>query len=128
MSRRNYKVYANLGFTRRSTRRYAVILDTGEGSSFTRKDVLQTQWNRIKPATSDLCIRDAGNHHVNIAGFIDISVLKVGSQIAAVKFYVVDKFGTDVIPGCAFYNKHIEAISPRRRVVERDDRTTVPIM
>lgn len=46
MGRRNYKVYGNLGFNRRLTRPYAVIMDTRAGSSFIRKEVLMNDNGR----------------------------------------------------------------------------------
>ena len=61
MARRNYKVYANLGITRRDARRFAVVLDTGAESSFIGKDVIDREmWDRIRPSKK-VNIRDANN-------------------------------------------------------------------
>ena len=65
MVRRNYKVYANLGITRRQTRRYSMILDTGAGSSFIRKDVLHEKaWKLIRPDPSPIKTKDANNRPI----------------------------------------------------------------
>lgn len=124
MSRSNEKVYENLGFTRRSTCRYAVILDTGAGSSFIHKDALpKMKWKLIKPARSDNRIQDLGNHQVNIAGTVDLYV-EVGTQVATIEVYVVDKLGTNVILGCDFCDKNIKEISARRSISELDEGAT----
>ena len=52
----------------------------------------------------------------------------MGSRFEVVKFNVVERLGTDVILGCDFCDKHIEAIRPRKRLIELDDGTTVPIL
>lgn len=128
LARHNYKVYANLGFIRWATTRYAVILDTGAGSIFIWKDVIpQRQWSRIKHTGSYLRSRDAGNHRVDIIATIDLSI-EVGSQVAIIKLYVVGKLVTDVILDCEFCDKHVEDIISHQRVVEIEDGTTVPII
>lgn len=78
----------------------------------------------MKHTISDVLITDAGNHRVEISRTNDVSV-KVGSQLADVIFYVVDKLGADVVLGSKFCDKNVEAIRPRRRVVELDDDTTI---
>ena len=52
----------------------------------------------------------------------------MGSRFEVVKFNVVERLGTHVILGCDFCDKHIEAICPRKRLIELDDGTTVPIL
>lgn len=91
-------------------RRYAVIMDTGAGSRFIGKEVLpERQWSRIRPIRSNIRIRDAGNHRVNITGIVELYV-ELGSQIATLKVYVDEKLGIDVILGCDFCDKYDEAI------------------
>ena len=67
LAKRNYKVYANLVFTRRHTRRFEAILDTGAGLSFIRKDTLpETHWSLIRPLREAIRVKDAGNRSVKI--------------------------------------------------------------
>jgi len=69
MVRRNCKVYANLGITRRQTRRYPVILDTGAGSSFIKQDILlKTLLDKVQPLPGQTDVRDASNRRVRITG------------------------------------------------------------
>lgn len=105
-----------------------MIFDTREGSSSISKEVLRpTQWNQINLIQTDVRIRDATNHLVKFAGTVDIYE-EVGSQLATVKFYVVEKLGTYVILRWHFCNKHIEVIRSRRMIIELDDGTTDPIV
>ena len=128
MVRRNYKVYANLGITRRQTRRYSVILDTGAGSSFIRKDVLHEKaWTRIRPDPNPLKTRDANNRPINSLGVISLAI-DIGGRVEIMDFKVVERLAVPVILGCDYCDKHVEAIRPRQRVVELDDGTTVPIL
>lgn len=78
MAKRNYKVYTNIGFTRRAIRRYAVVLDNGAGSSLIRKDFIPTKmWNRIKP-TNNINVMEDNNRKVHTSGTIKLAV-EIGS-------------------------------------------------
>ena len=75
LARRNYKVFADIGVTRRHMRRYVTILDTGAGSSYVRKDILPDKiMSFIRPLRTTINVRDAGNKRVAIAGTIDLTV------------------------------------------------------
>ena len=72
-------------------------------------------------------IKDAGNRNVKIAGKITLTVM-LGNRGGSISFYVIERLTTQVILGCHFCDKHVEAIKPRQRLVEMDDGTTVPIL
>lgn len=128
MARQNYKVYANLGVTRQSLAKFAVVLDTGAGSSFIRKSAISPKlWVHIRKNTQPTNIRDANGRRVSIEGIIDL-VVELGTRTEVVQFKVNERVGTDVILGCDFCDKHVEAIRPRQREVELDDGTRVPIV
>ena len=128
MAKRNYKIAAYLGLSRKSTARFVVVLDTGAGSSFIRKSLLTHELQKsIQPLTEEYNVKDANNRRITIEGTINLAV-QVGTRFEIVKFNVVERLGTDVILGCDYCDKHVEAIRPRRRIVELDDGTTVPIL
>ena len=52
----------------------------------------------------------------------------MGGSSELVTFYVAERLAADVILGCDFCDRHIEAIRPRKRLVEMDDGSTVPIV
>lgn len=64
---------------------------------------------------------------MNILSTITLSV-ELGPRIEVVQFNVVEGLANQVILECDFCLKHVEAIRPRKRVVELDDGTTVPII
>ena len=128
LAKRNYKVYAYLGLTKKSTNRYMVVLDTGAGSSFIRRNALPSEaWKLIRPLHSTVRIRDANNRSLNIQGTVNLTCT-VGGRSEIVTFYVVERLATEVILGCDYCDKHVESIRPRRRLVEMEDGSTVPIV
>ena len=101
-AKRNYKVHANLCITRRNTRSFVTVLDTGAGSSFIRKDIIpQSHWPLIQILREAVQIRDAGNRTVNVAGRITLAV-ELGNHVEALSFYVVGRLSTQVLLGCDF--------------------------
>ena len=64
-------------------------------------------------------VRDANNQALVIVGRINLTV-QLGMKSSIVTFYVVDKLATPIILGCDFCDRHVEAIRPRRRLVELD--------
>ena len=48
--------------------------------------------------------------------------------MAKQQFIVCEKLAVRVILGCQFCDQHVEAIRPRKRIVEMDDGSTVPIV
>jgi len=115
LARRNYQVYTNIGFSRRATRRFLTVLDTGAGSSSLRKDLLPPEaWKDIRPLTQKTRIRDAGNRSVAILGTVNLAV-ELGSRTEMVTFKVVERLAVDLILGCDFCDKHDQHRRIRRR-------------
>lgn len=130
MVRRNYKVSANIGFSKHTTRRFAKIIDIGLGPSFVRKDILpQTVWININTSNNGVRIPDANNRYVPFDGTIDLVVNIVGrGSMEIVSFNVVEILLTQVILGCIYCDKHFETIRYRQSIVELADETTVHII
>ena len=112
MAKRNYKIHVDFGITGRSTKRFVEVLDTGAGPSFIKRDVLPNGINHLlRKSTSTTKIVDTNERQVEVDGFIELSV-NIGGRIESVRFNVVPRLAVDVIIGCDFCDKHIEAIRP----------------
>lgn len=72
-------------------------------------------------------VRDVNNRKVNTSDTINLSV-EVGNRVRIANFNVVERLATNILLGCDFCNRHIEAIKPTQRIVELDDGTTVLII
>ncbi len=117
-----------IGMSTQSMVELISVLDTGAGSSFIRKDALSEEVQAvIKPLGNEVRVRDANKRQLRLAGTVDLRVT-IGNRDQLVTFYVAEQLATPVILGCDFCDEHIEAIKPRRRVVELVDGTTVPII
>ncbi len=128
LARRNYKVHIDIGQDPSVMTRYAAILDTGAGSSFIKKSAIPLEYlKKMLPVNSDIKVRDANNRPLSMLGKINLHV-QIGTKVSLVAFYVVEKLATSIILGCDFCDKNIDAIRPRKRYVELDDGTTVPIV
>lgn len=86
-----------------------------------------TPLDLIKHPRSGVVMRDTGSHHSHIIVTIAVSI-EVGIRLTLVNFYFIYKLGADVIVGCYFCVKHVEAIRRRQSVDELDDGTTFHIM
>lgn len=73
MSKRNYKVYADIGVAKISTLLVCAILDNGAGPNFIHRDKLPTTGSKIKPGQGPIII-DATGRPVNIVGKVSIYV------------------------------------------------------
>lgn len=83
LGKRNYKVYANIGLTVRSTRRLVVTLDTGSGSSFIRlRQSIQAMGKEILPLKNQPSIHNVSEKIIPMVGTIDLMV-KNGDQFRA---------------------------------------------
>lgn len=119
---------AYLGLIRHSATHFIAALNAGASSSFIKHFLLPYELQkRIRPLESQIKRRDASNRLVSIAGTLKLSV-NVGSQSTNVKFYVVERVGTDLVLSCDFCDAHAEAIRPGKREIELADGSTVPIM
>ena len=126
MTKRNFKVYADIGDSSTRLLRTLSVLDTGAGPNFIRKNA---------PPSGDLTpisygplpyIADANSNPIQVKG---ITRLLVRLKIRAywVEFIVCDSLAAPIILGCEFFEKHVEAIPPRQRLLELEDGTTIPI-
>ena len=127
LAKRNYKVDAYLGRPGQPLVRHLTVLDTGAGHNFVRMSALTAEAQRaIRPcALPD--IRDANKARVRTAGTVTLKC-QFGSYFVRVNFVVCERLSVPVILGCDFCDRYVEAIMPRRKVVELDDGTTVPIV
>lgn len=128
MAKTNYKVDANIGFDRQYTAWFASLFDTGHGASFIRKSMLpNVAWSRIKSVKPANSIRDANNRTVNNCAVIGL-IVDIGFGVKHIRFNVVESLVTEVIIGCDFCDKHVEAISSRKQEVDLADGATVPVI
>lgn len=73
--KRNYKLYANIGLTLPSTKRFFVVLDTGADPSFTIiDDIPQAMREEHPPLKDQPSIRTTSDKTVPIVGTIDLTV------------------------------------------------------
>lgn len=127
MTKRNYKVYADIGPDIQRVRRLVSVLDTGAGRNFIRRSELPPGVEdrmRYGPLP-DIC--DANNNPLSMLGIISLPV-RLGRHLALVDFVVCTSLGAQAILGADYCDKFVEAIRPRAKLVEMDDGTTVPIV
>lgn len=128
MIRRNYNVYANIRISRRSSRRFATIIDTGSGPILIRKDVLPEYiWKRITSATNNVLIRDDNNSSDHVYGTIDL-VGDIGGSVETIRFNVVERCESKCIIGCDYCDKNVETIRPRKSIIELEEGAIVLII
>jgi len=72
-------------------------------------------------------IRGANGKPIDVAGRVYLTV-RLGTQVSKREFLVCERLATDLILGCDYCDRHVEAILPRKRLVKLDDGTTVPIV
>ena len=77
--------------------------------------------------TGLLTDQDANNRPIQPLGVVSLAV-DIGGRFEVIHFKVVERLAVLVIIGCAYCDKHVEAIKPRQHVVEIEDGTTVPII
>lgn len=98
----HYKIYANIGQTVRTTKRFVPVLDTGTGSRFIRLHVFpEAMRKKIKKRNDVLTHRNAGGKAVPTVGTIELFV-QIGTSTMIVRFLVVEKIATSVILGFNF--------------------------
>ncbi|CAN8076123.1 unnamed protein product [Agarophyton chilense] len=127
VSKRDYKVYADIGSDRNLLSRRLTILDTGAGPNFIRESELgPADLERIRygPLPD---IRDANKNAVKTLGTVRLLV-RLGRFVVLVDFIVCKTLAAPVVLGCDYCDKFVEAIRPRRKLVELDDRSMVPIV
>lgn len=126
MVRRNYKIFANIDLSRRCSRTFAKLPDTGSWPTIIKNDVLhESTWKTIRTCGKSVKIRDANNRSVNVDGITDL-VVKVGGSVETIHFNVVELLVTQVILVHGYCEKHIESIRLSQQLVELADGTSVP--
>ncbi|CAN8069585.1 unnamed protein product [Agarophyton chilense] len=127
VSKRNYKVYADIGSDRNLLSRRLTILDTGAGPNFLRESELApADLERIRygPLRD---IRDANKNALKTLGTVRL-VVRLGRFVVLVDFIVCKTLAAPVVLGCDYCDKFVEAIRRRRKLVELDDGSMVPIV
>ena len=113
----NYKIRAHIGTSRRALVQYVVVADTGVGSSFCKKGALSPEvLKTMKPLDNDVRLRDAYKNKLNIEGTVNLTI-QIGNHREQVTFYVTEHLATDFILVCDFFDKHVEAIRPRKKLL-----------
>ena len=125
MRKRNFKVYAEIGVTPLLARKLSVV-DTGAGPNFIRKDELPLGVDVIRHGPLPN-VADANNNPIRMTGLVDL-VVRSGSHISKAEFIVCERLAAPVIVGCDFCDRFVEAIYPRKKTIELDDGSTVPIV
>lgn len=127
LAKRNYKVYAKVGQTVRTTKHFVVVLDNGAAYSFKRLHGRPESIKRKMKKRNDVPnVRTSIEKAVPIFTTIDL-ILKIRTGPYTVNFLAVKKLETSAIFVCDFCDFHVKAINPRLTVVEMDDCLTVPI-
>ena len=127
MAKRNYKVYAELGFDRYTLTRKLSVLDTGAGPNFIRKSALTPGWEAHLRAGPLPSVNDANNKPLRVIGLIP-QVVRLGHYLVESDFVVCETLAAEVIIGADYMDRFVEAILPRKKCVELADGSTVPIV
>ena len=127
LAKRNYKVYADIGYGPSLTVRQVAALDTGAGPNFIRKDELPaTALSQIRH-TELPRVTDANRNPIRMRGAISLTA-RLGKYLCKVDFLVAERLAVPVLLGADFCDRFVEAIHPRKRVVELADGSEVPII
>ena len=127
LSRRNYKVYADLGISTSILVRQLTILDTGQAPISYLSTRSRPGWEALVIPGAIPTIADANGRTLRTSGQIPL-VVRLGDRTMRCTFIVCQRLAAPVILGCEFNDKFVEAIYPRRKLVELDDGTKVPIV
>lgn len=102
LEKRNHNVYANIGQRKRITKRFAVDLNTGIGSSFIRlSERPEALRAKIREPDNMRDFQNASGKSVSMVGIIEI-IIQIGTSTQAVNFLVAEKPATSVILGSTF--------------------------
>ena len=127
MTKGNYRVYASIGLSYSLMRRMLTILDTGAGPNLIREDELDGDLTDLVKKKSTPELYDANKNPLEVTGTIDLTV-QLGTRTLVAPFLVVPKLAVPALLCADFCDEHVETIRPRRRIVELDDGTTIPIV
>lgn len=127
LTRKNYKVHANIGPTISLMRRAVALLDTGAGPNLIRKNELLQGMQTCIAHEPLWDVRNAKNRPLRIIGSLKMLV-QLGWFIALVEFIVREKRTVLLILGTDYCNKFVEAIYLRKRKVVPENLSRIPII
>jgi len=130
MGLHNYRIMACLGTDRGALQASPMVVDTGAGPSFIRRDALAPSWRAHvtpQPAVATHRLRDANNRSLVTSGHIVVWV-QAGARLVSHGFLVVDDLSVDVILGCDFIDEHAHAILPPDQQVRWRDGSATAIL
>lgn len=107
--------------------RKLTVLDTGAGPNFIRRSELPAGSDPLIRPAANTSLCDANGRPLDIIGTVSLSAM-LGSRVTKVNFYVCKRLAAAMILGCDFNDRYVEAILPKRKVIELDDGSTVPIV
>ena len=125
MAKRNYKLYTQVGTSRNILERLLAVLDSGAGPNFIRESDLPRGVTRLRYGPLPK-VDDANNNPIRMKGLPDL-IVRLGSRLVKLEFIVCARLAAPLILGCDFMDRFVEAIYPRKKTVEMDDGTTIPI-
>ena len=102
-------------------------MDTGDGSSFVRVDTFPPGWEAVVTPDEILTFADANGRPLRASGQIPL-VVRLGDHTIRCTFVVCERLAAPVILRCEFNDKFVEAIYTRRKLVELEDDTKIPIV
>lgn len=126
MSKRNYKIYAEIGISKERKLRTCAVLDTGAGPNFDgiiyfpRTDML------IRTVPSPI-ISDTNGRPITLLGTATLFVL-FGTYVVKFDLLVCKQLATDYVLGGDFWDRFMNSIRSRKRVLELDDGTKILIV
>lgn len=127
MTKRNYKVYADLGLDPYRMFRVLTILDTGAGPNFVRQAELLDELDRYIRHGPLPEIFDANNKPLPMVVSVKLPV-KVGTFLDIVGFIVSQTLAGPVILVADFCDRFVEDIRPSKKLLELVDGSTAPIV
>ena len=127
MSRRNYKVYADIGLDSNRLTRFLTILDTGAGPNFISRAELPDEVDGLirHGPLPDIC--DANSNPLDMIGTVKLPV-RLGHFLCLVEFIVCRSLAASAILGADYCDRFVEAIRPKKKLVELEDGSTIPIV
>ena len=127
LAKRNYKVHAEIGFISTLMVRRVATLDTGAGPNVIRlSEVPTAAMARVRHGPLPN-VTDANRNPIRMRGVITL-VVRLGRHMAKVDFIVAERLAVPVILGADYCDRFVEAIRPRKRLVEMEDGTEIPIV
>ena len=127
LARKNYKVFADIGTTAGLMSRVLSVLDTGAGPNLIRKSELPAGLETLVSFGPTQDIGDANNRPLRTVGTIKMP-MRLGRFVVTAEFIVCEKLALPLILGADYCDRFVEAIYPRKKTVELEDSSEVPIV